>query len=101
MSASYDLYLSIGRQLGAEESQMFGKPCFKVNKKAFICYFDECLVCKLSGDMLREASSMEGSIFFDPSRRNRPMKEWIQLPFRHKDSWHRYAAAAMDGNRNH
>lgn len=33
-------YHTIGEGLiEAELGQMFGKPCFKVNKKAFVCFF--------------------------------------------------------------
>ncbi|MGZ5242711.1 MAG: hypothetical protein ACXWDO_04465 [Bacteroidia bacterium] len=54
---------------------MFGKPCFKIKGKAFISFFQDCLVCKLSGDEHREALSLEGAVLFDPSGRGKPMEE--------------------------
>jgi len=92
-----ELYLSIGTSiLGSERSQLFGKPCFKINEKAFIAYFQEQMVFKLTGDMHAEALSLDGSILFDPSGKNRPMKEWVQVPFEYKDTWTRFTKAAAD-----
>lgn len=54
---------------------MFGKPCFKVNKKAFICFFQNEMVFKLFGEVHKDALSLDGSQLFDPSGKNRPMKE--------------------------
>ena len=42
-------YLEIGRAIGAEESQMFGKPCFKINGKAFVAFFQDEMVFKNTG----------------------------------------------------
>ena len=37
-----ELFIEIGNKLkSAEKSQMFGKPCFKINGKAFICFFQD------------------------------------------------------------
>lgn len=60
---------------------MFGKPCFKVNNKAFVCFFDNQMVFKLAGENLTDALMVVGSQLFDPSRKNRPMKQWVQLSF--------------------
>ena len=88
-------YLEAGRSLtGALESQMFGKPCFKINGKAFVCLFDESMVFKLGGHAHREALSLEGSRLFDPSGRNRPMKEWVQVPSTHQERWAELAQLA-------
>jgi hypothetical protein len=71
----------------SEESQMFGKPCFKIKGKAFMCLFENCAVFKLAGDEHADAIAMSGSILFDPSGKERAMKEWVQVPFKHKDKW--------------
>lgn len=90
------LYISIGQNLpDAEQSQMFGKPCFKVNKKAFMCFFQDEIAFKLSGDIHREALSLDASQLFDPSGKKRPMKEWVQVPFDYADKWPSFAEAAM------
>jgi len=68
MIDEHKLYLRIGQQLPkAEESQLFGKPCFKINKKAFFCFFQEKMVFKLFGEAHPEALSNDGSKLFDPS----------------------------------
>jgi hypothetical protein len=73
------LYLQIGQNLAnSEQSQMFGKPCFKINKKAFVSFFHNCMVFKLNGDIHQEALSFDGSELFDPSGKGRAMKEWVQ-----------------------
>lgn len=88
-------YIAIGQKLKGEESQMFGKPCFKVNGKAFIAFFQKEMVFKLTGDAHEEALSLKGSKLFDPSGKKRPMKEWVQVPFAHKEKWTKLAKEAM------
>jgi hypothetical protein len=40
MIEEQELHIEIGQKLkDAEQSQMFRKPCFKINGKAFICFF--------------------------------------------------------------
>jgi hypothetical protein len=75
---------------------MFGKPCFKTNGKAFVAFFQNCMVFKLKGDVHAEALKLEGAELFDPSGKKRPMKEWVQVPYTHKAKWGKYAKAAME-----
>lgn len=90
-------FLKTGQKIEeAEQSQMFGKLCFKINKKAFVCYFERSMVFKLSGDIHHRAISLKGSKLFDPSGKNRPMKEWIQVPFEYNSLWEEFAYAAAD-----
>ena len=90
-------YLQIGKSLpNAIESQLFGKPCFKINGKAFMCFFQNEMVFKLTGEMHNEAMAFDGSQLFDPSGKNRPMKEWVQVPFDYEDSWKQFANASME-----
>ncbi|MCE3227967.1 MAG: hypothetical protein K0S32_2518 [Bacteroidetes bacterium] len=92
-----ELYLKTGSAIkDAEESQMFGKPCFKVNGKAFMCFFEKCMVFKLTGKEHKEALALDGSQLFDPSKKGRAMKEWVQVPFDYSDKWKKYAKAAYD-----
>ena len=96
MTKEETLYTGIGQKMkDAEQSQMFGKPCFKINGKAFICFFQNEMVFKLTGDMHKEALSLDGSQLFDPSGKKRPMKEWVQVSFSYKDKWPTYAKEAM------
>lgn len=51
---------------------------------------------KLTGDTHDEAMVLDGSKLFDPSRKGRPMKEWVQVPFDYEDSWEKFAVAALE-----
>ncbi len=96
MSKEETYYLSIVQKIkGAEQSQMFGKPCLKINGKAFACFYENEMVFKLNGDNLKEALSLDGSRLFDPSGKGRAMKEWVQVPFDYKTEWNRFAKAAF------
>jgi len=79
---------------GAEQSQMFGKPCYKINGKAFACFFQNEMVFKLSGDTHKEAIGLKGAQLFDPAGKGRAMKEWVQVPFAHSAKWEQYAKEA-------
>ena len=96
MSEAEKEYLKIGRSIkGAEESQMFGKPCFKVKGKAFMSLFNNCMVFKLHGDNHADALSLDGAVLFDPSGKGRVMKEWVQLPTAYTAKWPALAKAAF------
>jgi hypothetical protein len=97
MTEEQSLYIETGRKIdGAEESQMFGKPCFKINGKAFVAFFENCMVFKLQGDLHAEAIKLGGAQLFDPSGKKRPMKEGVQVPYAHKAKWLKYAKAALE-----
>jgi len=97
MSDEEIAYLEIGNGIpGAQQSQMFGKPCFKINGKAFIAFFQNCMVFKLSGESHAEALNLQGAQLFDPSGKKRPMKEWVQVPYAHKGKWTSFAKAAYE-----
>lgn len=89
-----NLYLETGAGLNGEESQMFGKPCFKINGKAFIAFYENSLVCKLTGNAHTEALSLNNAHLFDPSGKGRPMKEWVQIPYEHHEQWQGFAGSA-------
>lgn len=97
MTEEEKLYISIGQKIkDTEQSQMFGKPCFKIGRKAFVCFFQNEMVFKLKGEAYGDALSLDGSQLFDPSGKKRPMKEWVQVPFDYSDNWTEYAKSAME-----
>lgn len=97
MSPEEQLYLSVGESIeDAVRSQMFGKPCFKVNGKAFVSFFENEMVFKLSGESHKKALALTGARLFDPSGKGRAMKEWVQVPFEHSGHWKKLAKAAFD-----
>lgn len=80
----------------AEQSQMFGKPCYKIGSKAFVCFFQECMVFKLTGDAHGTALSLVGATLFDPSGKGRAMKEWVQVPFEQSAQWPTFTRSALE-----
>lgn len=97
MTPEEEYYNEIGRQLkDVEPSQMFGKPCLKTSNKAFACFFQNEMVFKLNGNTHDEALSLDGSKLFDPSGKNRPMKEWVQVAYHYKDQWTKLAKEAKN-----
>ncbi len=88
-------YISIGQKLKGEQSQMFGKPCFKINGKAFMCFIENEMVFKLTGDSHKEATGLKGAKLFDPSGKGRAMKEWVQVPGSHSGTWEQFAKEAL------
>ncbi len=97
MTKEETLYTLIGTQIKyAEQSQMFGKPCFKINGKAFVCFYQNQMVFKLPSDTHQEALGLAGSQLFDPSGKKRPMKEWVQVSFIHFTQWEKYATSAYN-----
>ncbi len=95
MTTQEELFYQIGNGIpNSVAGQLFGKKCFKINGKAFICFFEEELVCKLTDETHKEALSLDGSMLFDPSKKNRPMREWVQISFDYQDRWEQFAAEA-------
>jgi hypothetical protein len=93
MPSSEQLFVEIGLNLPCtEHSQMFGKPCFKINKKVFVCFFKDCKVFKLKDTIHQDA--LGGTKLFDPSGKGRPMKEWVQIPFEHQSKWQAFVEVA-------
>jgi hypothetical protein len=58
-------------------------------------FFDNEMVFKIDGDIHIEALSLDGSKLFDPSKKNRPMKEWVQVPYDYHEHWERFAIDAF------
>lgn len=83
-----------GAIAGAAASQMFGKKCYKKGGKAFVRYFEDCMVFKLPAEPHAAAMSLSGAKLFDPSGKGRPMKEWVQVPHSHHARWAQFATAA-------
>lgn len=96
MTEAERLFNDIGEDLdGCVKSQLFGKSSFKINKKAFMCFFKGCMVFKLSNGTHQEALSLDGSELFDPSGKGRPMKEWVQVSFDYSSRWREFAIESL------
>ena len=76
-------------------SQMFGKKCYKVEGKALVCFFQDCMVFKLAGEDHAKALDLPDAKLFDPSSKGRPMKAWVQLNFENRAKWDGFAQSAL------
>ena len=96
MSPQEKLYTEIGDTIeDVTLSKMFGKPCLKINGKAFASFFENEMVFKLQGEDHTRALALDGSQLFDPSRKGRPMKEWVQVSYAHKKEWQPLTLSAL------
>ena len=77
------------------QGKMFGMPCLKHNGKAFAGYYEGTMVFKLTAPHHAEALALSGAQLFDPSGRDRPMKEWVVVPVEHASRWLELAQAAF------
>ena len=95
MSREEILFNEIGESIeGAIKGKLFGKLCYKVNNKAFICFFENEMVFKLQETVRVQALELTGSHLFDPSKKQRPMKEWVQVSYEHNKKWLTFAQEA-------
>lgn len=81
---------------GSESDQMFGKKCIKINGKAAVALFKDCIVFKLPDPHHKRALSLAESVLWDPSGKNRSMKEWVQVSVKHKAKFKDFATAAAE-----
>ena len=99
---SEELFTKIGQSLNnhfnVSIGQMFGKPCLKSkNKKAFVAFQNEKMVFKLGSENISQLiNKYSGAVNWDPSNKNRPMKDWIQIPDTYKNDWEALAKQALD-----
>jgi len=97
MSAAEEFFKKISKEIpDVKEGKMFGALCVKTpNGKAGAMFWKDCIVVKLDGDAFREAMSLDGSKQFEPME-GRPMKEWVQIPFEHKNKWKKFVTISVD-----
>jgi hypothetical protein len=80
---------------GVKDGKMFGALCMKTpNGKSAAMFWKDNIVVKLPKESLQEALSLEGTKHFEPMK-GKPMKEWVQIPFAHKDKWKEYATISV------
>lgn len=83
---------------GVVSAAMFGKPGLKAGRTAFGCLLGDAMAFKLGAGTPAHAAALAlpGAVLFDPSGRDRPFKDWVQVPVAHADAWPGLAAAALD-----
>ena len=83
---------------GAVTGRMFGHPALKLNGKVFACEFYGAMAFRLGRETTvhAEALLLPGALLFDPSRRDQPFKDWVEVPAPARDQWSMLALAALD-----
>jgi hypothetical protein len=95
--AEYDkLVQALTQTPGVTAGQMFGKPCLKVNGKAFVAQHHEAVVFKLTAPQHARALAVAGAVLWDPSGKQRPMKEWVAVPAAGCKQFKALAQAALE-----
>jgi len=92
-------FVKTGSQVkGAVSGAMLGYRCFKYGRKPFM-FFDEdsgnAVAFKLSGAVKEEALALAGASIFNPGDKNRPMRNWVLLPYSQRRQWQRFADVAF------
>lgn len=94
--AQYDsLASALVRNASAVRGTIFGNPSLMIHGKVFAGRFGEAMVFKLGGVARTRALALAGARPFDPLRRGRPMKAWVEVPSRHASRWPVFARAAL------
>ena len=78
----------------SQRTKMMGMAAVKVNGKMFMGLWGDAATFKLTDPVHTEALSIRGAKLFDPSGRNRPMKEWVAVPVAQAKRWSGLARAA-------
>jgi hypothetical protein len=95
--AEYEkLVASLDKLEGVIAGQMFGKPCLKINNKAFMAQHKEAVIFKLGSPQHDKAIKLDGAVLWDPSGAGRAMKEWVALPVHEKKHFKPFALAALE-----
>ena len=67
---------------------MFGKLCAKIKGKPFVSFYSDELAFRIGREDIPDLlAKIEGSVLFDPSGKNRPFKDWIQVPIQHQTKY--------------
>ena len=95
------LFYEIGQrftdQFDTTVGQIFGKPCLKTNKKAFVAFFKGEMVFKLGQQQVNLLlEKYPSSNNWDPSGKDRPMKDWLQIPADYCNDWEKLTEQALE-----
>ena len=89
MTETEAMYHELANQIpGTVKGKMFGALCLKCtnNNKAYLMYWNDLLIFKLTGDSLKKALELKGAKLFDPMG-GKPMRGWVQLDHKHINKW--------------
>jgi hypothetical protein len=98
-AARYDAICSeLEQRPGVEQTKMMGMPCIKRDGKlvAGFALDEDAMTFKLADpDQHAAALALDGAHLFDPSKRGRPMTQWVAVPAAHADRWPDLAEQAL------
>jgi hypothetical protein len=83
---------------GVVVKPVFGKQGLMLRGKSLGCRFGPGVALRLGAGTAEhtQALALEGAELFDPSARDRPMKDWVVVPAAHAAQWYDLALAARD-----
>src|SRR5207237_995637 len=83
----------------AYSSGVYGMPGLKLGTKIFAGLFGDDMVFKLGAGSKVHAGALklQGAKLWDPSGRDRPFKDWVQVPVVHAKRWGELAEEALAG----
>ncbi|TGL93533.1 DUF773 domain-containing protein [Leptospira barantonii] len=74
----------------------FGLNTLNLDGKPFAAFFEGELVLKLGAEKIAEIfDRYPGAKLFDPSRNNRAMKDWLQIPVEFQEDWDSLGESAL------
>jgi len=97
---TYDELADSLRTSGIVSSNMFGMPVLKLGKKPILGLTDDGINFKLpvDSDAYKTALALSGAHVFQPEMHGKKgplMKQWVVVPFAHKDHYLELAAASI------
>lgn len=77
--------------------QMFGKASLKFQNKAFAAFHLDAMVFRLGAEQIEHIrASYPTAKNWDPSGKNRPMKDWLSVPFDFQSDWISLAEQSLE-----
>lgn len=76
--------------------KMFGVNTLRLGRRPFVLFYQDHLVAKLQEPENSEALALPGAHYFAPMGDEKPMKNWICIPFRNQEEWEFWAQKALE-----
>jgi hypothetical protein len=94
---AFDLIVTSTASEDVHEATMFGCGTLLEDDKIFACLYHDGLAVRLGegSSEFESAMSLPGSTVWDPTRRDKPFRDWALLPLAAKESWTTLAVAAL------
>ncbi len=96
MTLEQTIFEEIGSSFSeVKRSNLFGKPCFMVNGKPFIAFFQDAMIFKVNAEKVSDVLGLENAQLFDPNGKGKPMKQWVQVPYHSQNEWKKLSEEAF------